>query len=299
MSRPISLRDYSRTFNGAYRFGESIAQLARVLVALGRGEIRPHVGFRGVLRHALTVAVHEPEVELRGGVTLVGGEAVPAGGFRVVLRYATTVAVHAPEVVLGAGVALVGGEAVPADGFRVVLRHALTVAVHEPEVVLGAGVALLSGKAPPRHGLGHVLRYALGGVVHEAEAGLRSGVALGSEAAQSGHVRRVLAADECYYGQQPDAARRCDQPTMSLPHETALHFLILIVRARLVNGAAALRNLTGASGSVAYAGGPSAGGPMARTADDTTLARADPGPGRSAAGVQRSSDPIRNGGRKD
>ena len=132
-----------------------------------------------------------------------------------------------------------------------------------------------------------------------AEAGLRSGVALGSEAAQSGHVRRVLAADECYYGQQPDAARRCDQPTMSLPHETALHFLILIVRARLVNGAAALRNLTGASGSVAYAGGPSAGGPMARTADDTTLARADPGPGRSAAGVQRSSDPIRNGGRKD
>ena len=73
-------------------------------------------------------------------------------------------------------------------------------------------------------------------------------VTLSSEAAQSGHVRRVLAADECYYGQQPDAARRCDQPTMSLPHETVLLLLILIVRARLVKGVAAPLDLTGASG---------------------------------------------------
>ena len=57
-----------------------------------------------------------------------------------------------------------------------------------------------------------------------------------------------LAADECYYGQQPDAARRCDQPTMSLPHETVLLLLILIVRARLVKGVAAPLDLTGASG---------------------------------------------------
>ena len=79
--------------------------------------------------------------------TLLGGEAVPPDGFRGVLRHASTVGVHEPEVVLGAGVTLLGGEAVPPDGFRGVLRHASTVGVHEPEVGLGAGVTLLGGEA--------------------------------------------------------------------------------------------------------------------------------------------------------
>ena len=64
-------------------------------------------------------------------------------------------------------------EAVPAKGFTVVLRHAFAVAVHEAEVEL------------------------------------RGGVTLSSEAAQSGHVRRVLAADECYYGQRRWCMNRC------------------------------------------------------------------------------------------
>ena len=86
-------------------------------------------------------------------------------------------------------------------------------------------------EAEPAKGFTVVLRNAFAGEVPVAEVELRGGVTLGSEAAQSRHVRHVLAADERYYGQQPDAARRCDQPTMSLPHEAAIHFLILIVRA--------------------------------------------------------------------
>ena len=65
---------------------------------------------------------------------------------------------------------------------------------------------------------------------------------------------------------------------MSLPHEAALHFLILIVMARLVNGAAAPRDLTGASSAVAYAGGPSRWG-----ANGKNCRRYQPGTGRSGA----------------
>ena len=51
-----------------------------------------------------------------------------------------------------------------------------------------------------------------------------------------------------------------------------------------------LRDLTGANGAVAYAGGPSAGGERPDTADDASLARGHPGPGPSAAGIRRPSD---------
>ena len=47
-------------------------------------------------------------------------------GFDVVLRHAPTGAVHDSEVVLGAGVSLLGGQAVPPDGMTDVVRRALT-----------------------------------------------------------------------------------------------------------------------------------------------------------------------------
>ena len=64
-------------------------------------------------------------------------------GFDVVPRHALTGAVHESEVVLRDGVSLLGGQAVPPDGFRVVLRDALTGVVHDSEVDLRAGVSLL------------------------------------------------------------------------------------------------------------------------------------------------------------
>ena len=78
------------------------------------------------------------------GVTLLGGQAEPPSGFRGVLRHAPTGGVHEPEGELGGGVTLLGGQAVPPAGFRVVPRYALTVVVHDPEVVLGVGVTLFS-----------------------------------------------------------------------------------------------------------------------------------------------------------
>ena len=69
--------------------------------------------------------------------------------FDVVLWDAFAVGVHDSEVVLGAGVTLLGGQAVPPDGFRVVLRHARTGAVPDPEVELRVSVALRRGFAPP------------------------------------------------------------------------------------------------------------------------------------------------------
>ena len=72
---------------------------------------------------------------------MLGSQAVPPDGFRVVLRHALTVGVPDPEVELGAGFTLLGGQTEPPDGFRVVLRYALTVVVHDPEEALGVGVS--------------------------------------------------------------------------------------------------------------------------------------------------------------
>ena len=75
----------------------------------------------------------------------------------VVLRNAFTVVVHDSEVGLGVGVTLLGGQAEPPDGFRLVLRHASTVAVRNPEGELCVCVTLFS-RVPcrfvtPGHGL--------------------------------------------------------------------------------------------------------------------------------------------------
>ncbi len=211
---------------GVLRFG----------VALVGGKAEPTGGFTVVLQNAAPIGIHQPEVEMRSGVTLVSGEAVPAEGFTVVLRSAATIAIHYPEAELRFGVTLVGGKVVPAGGFTVVLRNAFAVEVHESEAGLRSGVTLLGREVEPSNGLTVVLRNAFAVEVPVAEVELRGSVTRGSEAAQSGHVRRVLAADERYCRQQPDAARRRDQPAMSSLHDASRHFLILIVRARLVKG---------------------------------------------------------------
>ena len=55
------------------------------------------------------VAVHDPEVELRDGVTLFGGQAIPAHCLSLVFEDAFAIGVHDPEVVLRPGVTLFGG----------------------------------------------------------------------------------------------------------------------------------------------------------------------------------------------
>ena len=56
----------------------------------------------------LAGVVHEPEVELRSGDTLIGGQAVPAHRFGVVPGNSFAPGVHAPEVELCLGVTLLG-----------------------------------------------------------------------------------------------------------------------------------------------------------------------------------------------
>ena len=53
-----------------------------------------------VLRHALAVGVHFPEIELREGGALLGGNAQPARRLGVVLRHAFAIVVQEPEAVL-------------------------------------------------------------------------------------------------------------------------------------------------------------------------------------------------------
>ena len=61
-----------------------------------------------VLRHTLTLVVHDAEIGLGTAVTLVGGLAVPPHRCRVVLRPTPAIYVHAIEICLGIGVTLVG-----------------------------------------------------------------------------------------------------------------------------------------------------------------------------------------------
>ena len=58
---------------------------------------------RWLCRLTTTVGVHEPEVVWGAGVTLLGGQTVPRDGFRVVPRHAPTIGVRNPEVELGVG----------------------------------------------------------------------------------------------------------------------------------------------------------------------------------------------------
>ena len=64
-----------------------------------------------VLRNALAVGIHDPEVELCAGVSLVGREAIPPDGLGVVLWNALTVGISHAEVELRGGIPLLGGTA--------------------------------------------------------------------------------------------------------------------------------------------------------------------------------------------
>jgi Pentapeptide repeats (8 copies) len=99
---------------------------------------------------------HSAEIQLRGGVALIGSEAVPSDGLSIVLRHAAAQSVHRAEIGLPASVALIGGEAVPFDGLSIVLRYPSALVVHEAKLRLRSGIALSCKRAnecvrrPPR-----------------------------------------------------------------------------------------------------------------------------------------------------
>jgi hypothetical protein len=106
----------------------------------------------------LALPVHDAEVVLGSGVSLLGGEPIPLDGFGIVLRDAFAFVVHEAEVVLGSGVSLLGGEPIPLDGFGIVLRDAFAFVVPEAKVVLGLGESLLGGEPIPLDDFDMVLR---------------------------------------------------------------------------------------------------------------------------------------------
>ena len=75
------------------------------------------VGEHGILQDAPALVVHEPEVGLRAGDTLVGGETVPADRFGIVLRHAFAAGIFEPAVELRGGIALLSRHTEPADRF--------------------------------------------------------------------------------------------------------------------------------------------------------------------------------------
>ena len=96
-----------------------------------------------------TVCIHNTEVVLGVGMSLLGGLPKPAHGLGMVLLHPLTVFIHDTQVGLSAGMSLLGGLPVPARGLGMVLLHPLTVFIHNTEVILTAGMSLL-GCAPPQ-----------------------------------------------------------------------------------------------------------------------------------------------------
>ena len=80
-------------------FGDTFLAFVSARLALRGSDIEPGVRGYVVLGHTLAVGVHEPENELRGGVTLLGGEAEPPHRLGVVLGHTLAAGVHDPEVV--------------------------------------------------------------------------------------------------------------------------------------------------------------------------------------------------------
>ena len=65
------------------------------------------MSFLAVLRHTVAVGIHETEIVLRGGLSLVCRKAEPLDCFLVVSRHALAVGIHEAELQLRFGVSLV------------------------------------------------------------------------------------------------------------------------------------------------------------------------------------------------
>ena len=76
-----------------------------------------------VLGNTVAVGIHDTEVVLRFGETLLRSLPVPAHGLGSVLREAVTICVHEREVELRGGVTLLGAAANFGEPVRVLPEH--------------------------------------------------------------------------------------------------------------------------------------------------------------------------------
>ena len=77
--------------------------------------------------------MHQSEIVLSTGVSLLGCDANPLGGFGVVLRNAVAVVVHHSEHSLSLGVPLFSGEAIPLGGFDGILGNVFARVIQPPK----------------------------------------------------------------------------------------------------------------------------------------------------------------------
>lgn len=90
-------------------FGEGFLQLAGLSLSLGGGKVRPRVGLDVVLGYALAQGVHDTQAELSLGVSLIGSLAVPPHHLLFVLQDSLSLFVPRAQLELGGGVSLLGG----------------------------------------------------------------------------------------------------------------------------------------------------------------------------------------------
>lgn len=82
------------------------------------------------------------EPTLGVGIALLGSFPKPLDGFRAILRHAISVLVHEAESGLGLNVTLLSSLATPLNLFYAVFRHADAVAIHNPKQTSGRGCGL-------------------------------------------------------------------------------------------------------------------------------------------------------------
>src|SRR5450755_4598737 len=86
-------------------------------------QIKPKVGFRKILGHAVAEGVQIPKFVLRHCVALLSRLAIPDCLLSVVLGYTVAEVVQTPEALLRVGVALLCRLAIPGCRLSVVLGH--------------------------------------------------------------------------------------------------------------------------------------------------------------------------------
>ena len=67
---------------------------------MGSGETQPSTGFQPILRHALTIVVHDPQAILSRSVSLLGGQPIPLRRFGTILARSLTHVVQVTDVEL-------------------------------------------------------------------------------------------------------------------------------------------------------------------------------------------------------
>ena len=84
------------------------------------------------------------------------------GGFGIVLRHALAVGVHEPELVLCVGIALLGCLPKPSHRLSIVLWHSLTINIYSSKMELRQSISLLGSTAIPLCRFGIILWHSAG-----------------------------------------------------------------------------------------------------------------------------------------